>query len=314
MQIILIHPRLKHPRTLTLNVTRLLFVAGVAFSAIVLGAILLYLLTFKVAAALELPIIHDLVSSATADAMQQRERQLRDRINAMAVRLGEVQAQVTRLDAVGARVTNLLGIKPQDFGFGAKPARGGAAPDPSSHDTTVQDLQKELELVAIDAKSSATGLDRLESTILDRATAKRLTPSSSPVADGLVLSGFGWRFDPFTGQRTMHAGQDFAAPVGTPILAAAGGVVSNVEVHPEYGNVIEIDHGNGLVTRYAHTSKVLAKVGDIIKPGQQIALVGMSGRATGPHLHFEVHKDGNAQDPAKFLGTQALQASLVSPK
>jgi murein DD-endopeptidase MepM/ murein hydrolase activator NlpD len=279
-----------------------------------MGAVLLYLLTFKVAAALDLPIMRDMVSSATADAVQQRERQLRDRLNAIAVRLGEVQAQVTRLDAVGARVTGLLGIKPQDFGFGAKPARGGAAPDASSRDANVQDLQRELELLASDTQLRASSLDRLESTILDRDTAKRLTPSSSPVSDALVLSGFGWRYDPFTGQRTMHAGQDFSAPIGTPVYAAAGGVVTTVEVHPEYGNVIEVDHGNGLVTRYAHASKILANVGDIIKPGQQIALVGMSGRATGPHLHFEVHKDGTAMDPAKFLGTRALQAALVSPK
>jgi murein DD-endopeptidase MepM/ murein hydrolase activator NlpD len=125
-------------------------------------------------------------------------------------------------------------------------------------------------------------------------------PNSRPV-EGPVGSGFGFRSDPFTGRAALHTGLDFPADTGTPVAAAAGGVVILSERHPQYGNLVEIDHGNGLVTRYAHNSKVSAVVGDLIKRGQVIAEVGTTGRSTGPHLHFEVLVDGVPQDPAKFL-------------
>jgi murein DD-endopeptidase MepM/ murein hydrolase activator NlpD len=121
------------------------------------------------------------------------------------------------------------------------------------------------------------------------------------VPDVSVGSGFGWRIDPFTGLSAMHEGLDFPASVGTPIYAAAGGVVVSQEVHPQYGNLIEVDHGNDVLTRYAHLSRSLVKKGDLIKRGQKIAEVGNTGRSTGPHLHFEVLVRGVAQDPQKFL-------------
>jgi murein DD-endopeptidase MepM/ murein hydrolase activator NlpD len=134
------------------------------------------------------------------------------------------------------------------------------------------------------------------------------------VADGFVGSGFGWRTDPFTGHMARHEGIDFAAPPGTPIHAAAGGVVLSAEFHPEYGNVVEIDHGNQLTTRYAHALRMLVRPGDLVKRGQKIAEVGNTGRSTGPHLHFEVHSQGVAQNPAKFLaapGNPLQTASAV---
>jgi murein DD-endopeptidase MepM/ murein hydrolase activator NlpD len=125
-------------------------------------------------------------------------------------------------------------------------------------------------------------------------------PSSAPV-EGPVGSGFGFRSDPFTGRTALHTGLDFPAEVGTPIVAAAGGVVLSAGPHPQYGQMVEVDHGNGLVTRYAHTSKMLVKQGDFIRRGQKIAEVGNTGRSTGPHLHFEVLVEGVQQNPAKFL-------------
>ena len=129
-----------------------------------------------------------------------------------------------------------------------------------------------------------------------------MVPNSRPV-DGPVGSGFGFRSDPFSGRAALHTGLDFPADVGTAIHAAAGGVVLQAEFHPQYGHMIELDHGRGLVTRYAHASKVLVKVGDLIKRGQLIAQVGNSGRSTGPHLHFEVLVEGVPQDPSRFLAT-----------
>jgi murein DD-endopeptidase MepM/ murein hydrolase activator NlpD len=139
-----------------------------------------------------------------------------------------------------------------------------------------------------------------ESRLFEARLSSLMVPSSKPV-DGPIGSPFGFRSDPFTGRAALHAGLDFTADIGTPIFAAAGGVVLSTEWHPQYGHLLEVDHGNGLVTRYAHTSKILVKNGDLIKRGQEVALVGTTGRSTGPHLHFEVLLDGVPQNPARFL-------------
>jgi murein DD-endopeptidase MepM/ murein hydrolase activator NlpD len=141
----------------------------------------------------------------------------------------------------------------------------------------------------------------LESRLFERKMKSMLIPTQQPVISAELGSAFGWRIDPFTGKSALHTGLDFPAEVGTPIVAAAGGVVVAQEFHPEYGNMVEVDHGNGLLTRYAHTSKVMVKKGDLIRRGQKIAEVGTSGRSTGSHLHFEVLVNGIYQDPQKFL-------------
>lgn len=137
-------------------------------------------------------------------------------------------------------------------------------------------------------------------------------PTVMPIAIGLISSAFGMRTDPITRSRAFHEGQDFAAPIGTPILAAASGIVIDARSHPEYGQMIDIDHGNELVTRYAHASLLLVRRGDLVRRGQQIALVGSTGRSTGAHLHFEVRTAGVAVDPVRFLGGQARPATLAT--
>jgi murein DD-endopeptidase MepM/ murein hydrolase activator NlpD len=137
-----------------------------------------------------------------------------------------------------------------------------------------------------------------------------MVPTQQPVHAGHLGSPFGWRIDPFTGRSALHTGLDFQAETGTAILAAAGGVVVAQEVHPAYGNMLEIDHGNNLVTRYAHASRLWVKKGDLVKRGQKIAAVGTTGRSTGPHLHFEVMVHGVPQDPRKFLAAGRDQAEL----
>ena len=147
----------------------------------------------------------------------------------------------------------------------------------------------------------------------ERVQAK-LLPTSQPVAVGYNASSFGWRFDPFNGRSTFHEGIDFAAPTGTPVAAAAGGVVVTAEYHHQFGNMLEIDHGNGIVTRYAHASRLLMRVGDIVRRGQHVADVGSTGRSTGAHLHFEVLVMGVQQDPSKFLAAGADQAFRTAQK
>jgi murein DD-endopeptidase MepM/ murein hydrolase activator NlpD len=135
-----------------------------------------------------------------------------------------------------------------------------------------------------------------------------MVPTQQPVQAGHLGSVFGWRIDPFTGRSALHTGLDFQADPGTPILSAAGGVVVAAEQHPAYGNMVEVDHGNDLVTRYAHASRMWVKKGDLVRRGQKVAEVGSTGRSTGPHLHFEVLVQGVPQDPRKFLaaGTQVV--------
>jgi len=149
-----------------------------------------------------------------------------------------------------------------------------------------------------------------ESRLLESRLKTLMIPSSRPI-DVAVGSGFGFRADPFTGRGALHTGLDFPSPVGTEIHAAAGGVVRTAEMHPEYGLMLEIDHGNGLMTRYGHTSKILVKVGDLVKRGQVVADVGTTGRSTGPHLHFEVLVDGIPQDPQRFLAGPGAHGSVV---
>ena len=163
-----------------------------------------------------------------------------------------------------------------------------------------------------EALSEAAGeqsdvLTLTESRLLESRLKTLMIPSSRPI-DVAVGSGFGFRADPFTGRGALHTGLDFPSPVGTEIHAAAGGVVRTAEMHPEYGLMLEIDHGNGLMTRYGHTSKILVKVGDLVKRGQVVADVGTTGRSTGPHLHFEVLVDGIPQDPQRFLAGPERQA------
>ncbi|SPJ16433.1 Peptidase M23B (fragment) [Burkholderiales bacterium] len=143
----------------------------------------------------------------------------------------------------------------------------------------------------------------VESELVAKETRDALLPHGTPVSEGFVGSGYGMRTDPFTGEMSMHTGVDFAAPVGTPILAAAGGVVVSAETRPDFGNMVEIDHGKGVSTMYAHTSRMLVKSGDIVRKGQKIAEVGTTGRSTGPHLHFEVHVNGVPQNPSKYLAS-----------
>jgi murein DD-endopeptidase MepM/ murein hydrolase activator NlpD len=141
----------------------------------------------------------------------------------------------------------------------------------------------------------------LETLLQQDRLDKKMLPSVAPITTTWYASNFGWRIDPFTGHNAMHEGVDYMVPAGTSIYASAGGVVVFADTHPQYGNMVEIDHGNEVVTRYAHASKLLVKVGDVVRRGHEIAKVGSTGRSTGNHLHFEVRYKGTAQNPVRFL-------------
>lgn len=315
MQIIVVDKRLARARTLTLS-PRMFVIAVTGLGLAVLFSVIgLHAVTFRVAAALEIPYIRDLASSLMRGEIERNEQLVRDNVTAMARRLGEMQAQLMRLDALGERLAKLAGIRPEEFNFRELPGRGGVE-SADARPLTMSELSDQVERVAKGVESRADYLDVVESELLSAQVRTALLPQNTPVTAGFVGSGFGSRLDPLSGQMAMHAGLDFAAPVGTPILAAAGGVVSAAEYNAAFGNMVMIDHGNGLQTLYAHASKLEVRPGEIVRKGQQIAQVGSTGRSTGSHLHFEVHVNGTPQNPARFLSRQSADSPLaeLSPR
>lgn len=226
---------------------------------------------------------------------------LQENLNTMAARLGQLQAQVLRLDALGGRLAKHFGLPEHEFDFRQKPGQGGAEPSRAQYQLNPQQLEQELAQFAQQLDARTDGLSVLEALTLREQVKQSAFPSLYPVATGWFSSNYGWRLDPFSGKKAMHEGVDFMSEVGTPIKAAAGGVVVYSDYHPQYGNMIAIDHGNGLISRYAHASKRLVKMGDIVLQGQKIGEVGSTGRSTGPHLHFEVLSNGAPQNPVRYL-------------
>lgn len=225
-----------------------------------------------------------------------QNRYLRENLDAMASRLGEMQARMLQMESLTERVVGLSGLKPQPA-----PAPSGSGGILVLRDLSMQELANEIDALDEGSGRQIDWLTAVETSLFDQKIQRSLVPTAQPVAGVRSGSRFGFRIDPFTGRSAMHTGLDFPAPTGTPILAAAGGVVVVQERHAAYGNMVEIDHGNDLVTRYAHSAEVFVKKGDIVKRGQKIATVGSTGRSTGPHLHFEVWVAGVPQDPQKFL-------------
>jgi murein DD-endopeptidase MepM/ murein hydrolase activator NlpD len=227
----------------------------------------------------------------------------RGNLDALAIKLGEMQARVQRLDALGGRLVKLAGMKPSEFQFDQAPAQGG--PYVPLGAMSSGGLKQQLDALTRLVDDRTDKLMALQTLLMQDQLSKSLLPSVAPVGEGVYTSNFGWRVDPFTGHSAMHEGVDFMADAGTAIHASAGGVVVYAETHPQYGNMVEIDHGNDIVTRYAHASRILVKVGQVVRRGDRIAEVGSTGRSTGNHLHFEVRYKGIAQNPARFLQNAA---------
>ena len=297
MQLIITDAWLARSRALHLTGFQLVTAFLLSALVVMLIALGLYHWVFLKGAREGWPIVGSLVKMVVKDEFAQRDRYLRENLDVMARRLGEMQAKLTQLESLGERVSSLAGVKPADV----KVASGQGGVEIRGHALTLEDVQVTLDDLEHLTHQRTDLLTVLESRLFDKKMQAMRVPTQKPVAMGELGSAFGWRSDPLTGRSALHTGLDFSAATSTPILAAAGGVVVTQEFHPEYGNMIEIDHGNDLVTRYAHASRVLAKKGDLIKRGKKIAEVGTSGRSTGPHLHFEVLVQGIPQDPQKFL-------------
>ena len=228
------------------------------------------------------------------------------KLEAMTRKLAEIQARVTRLDALGMHLTVLAGLDEGEFDFTAVSAIGGPAVDGQELAAPAlavmpDEFEEELELLSVTLDDRDTQLDVLAGLLFDAEAQAEAIPSGRPVASGWLSSHFGYRNDPFTGKKTWHQGVDFAGKDGTEVIAVASGVVSWSGNRHGYGNMVEVAHGDGLLTRYAHNDENLVEVGDLIRKGETLALMGNTGRSTGPHVHFEVFKHGRAVDPSSYI-------------
>lgn len=304
MNIIVVSRGLSGPRTFNLRDRRVL----VSLCLATAGVLVLFL---GLGAALgawlgRLPQSQQLERLQAAQAQQQTElallrEQAEAHMNGLALRLGELQAHAMRLNALGKRLVNMAGLEEGEFNFDQIPALGGPesglktpAMQIPSFDQALDNVQQRLE----DQRHQLSVLERL---LLNRELKDRQQPAGRPVKSGWLSSTYGHRIDPFKGTRAWHSGMDFAGQAGTEVLAVADGVVTWSGERYGYGNLVEVDHGNGYATRYAHNAENLVEVGQRVRKGQVLARMGDSGRATAPNVHFEVLNDGKPVNPYKFV-------------
>ena len=314
MNIILVSDSLAKSRIVTISQSQIIMAAMGFISAGFMFALGTYWVTMKYAVDIQNPFIQSLISTLTQQKAQQAEKEMREQLNSLAVKLGEIQARLMRLDAFGERLGKAAGIKPSEFRFSETPGQGGPAPSSSASEISYTDFQSQIAEISRVLDDRGDKLGMLDSVLMVGRLAAKAMPTILPVDGAYYSSNFGYRIDPFNGRQAFHTGVDFNAPPGSPILAAAGGVVAAAERHTEYGNMVDINHDNGLTTRYAHLSRMLVKVGDVVLKGQKVGELGQTGRATGPHLHFEVRENSVPLNPNRFLSFAKAQEPAVATK
>ena len=317
MHIILVSNRLATAKSISLDTRHLLLGAALLTATVVALSSSMFYLVFRHAAEIKLPLVQELLLSAQEQQSQTAKEFMRENLNAMAVRLGQMQAQLVRLDALGERLSALAGVKPHEFRMSEAPGRGGALPaSVPAQDLSMNELTGQLDALSKHVENRYDYMGILENRLFDARVKQKLMPTVRPVDVDWNASSFGWRIDPITGQNALHEGIDFLVDTGTPVHAAAGGLVVAAQFHPQYGHMIDIDHGNDFTTRYAHNSKLLVKAGDLVQRGATIAESGSTGRSTGPHVHFEVRYKGVPQNPNRFLQVSAasVKTKVIAAK
>src|SRR6202158_5974579 len=244
----------------------------------------------------------------SAELMRQKaqiedvRRVLQEKVNALAMRVGQMNANVIRVNALGKRLTRMANLNDGEFDFGNPPALGGSESGADGQPAQIPNLTAMVENLQSQLSNREQQLGVLENLILTRELNKQVYPEGRPVQDGWISSYFGRRADPFTGYTAVHKGLDFAGPAGTKVTSVAAGLVTFAGERTGFGEMVEINHGNGMATRYCHNEKILVKQGDMVRKGQEVALMGSTVRSTGSHLHFEVLKNGTQVDPLRFIG------------
>jgi len=305
MNIIIVGKAHAVPTSIDLDSTRNRLIAAGIFGAAalaLLGAGFSAAFFFTGSSARDMHEIADLRTTITAEREQLAglDQESQRNLDALAAKLGQLQAQATRLNALGDRLTQVGKLDDGEFDFSSDPALGGPE-EPVTGATASMPIDASIDNLRAEFDRQEAQLGVLENLLLDRKVDNALLPSGMPVAQGYIASGFGERSDPINGHQAIHLGLDFDAPIGTPVTAVAEGVVTFVGVKPGYGNVVEIDHGNGYMTRYAHNSALVAEAGARVHAGDTIAKVGSTGRATGPHCHFEVWLNGRPVNPIAYV-------------
>lgn len=232
--------------------------------------------------------------------LEDTRRETLAHLDALGGRLGQMQAELIRLNALGERLVRMADLSAEEFDFQNPPPMGGLEQGVGSR-PTVEELTEEMQRLFSELQDRDRKLGLLEELIMQRDLRAQTMPAGSPVLSGYITSRFGPRKDPISGRRSFHQGVDFAGKRGSPVVAVADGLVIFSARRSGYGRVVEIRHGNGVVTRYAHNHELKVREGDLVRQGQTIATLGSSGRATGPHVHFEVLEDGKAVDPMKYV-------------
>lgn len=233
-------------------------------------------------------------------SLHSEKRETGEHLDALARKMGQMQAELLRLEAMGERLVEMGGLDNGEFDFMEIPALGGPE-SPNDVSASLPEMIADLDVLAQRIEDREIKLAMLEDLLLSREITENSKPAGRPVAAGWISSHYGWRKDPFNGKKNMHRGIDFVGKPGTDIIAMADGLVSWAGNRSGYGKTVEIRHGNGYVTRYAHNSKLLVSEGELVRQGQVIAAMGRSGRATGTHLHFEVIRGGKTVNPLKFV-------------
>ncbi len=310
MHLIITDAWLAKARPIHLTGTKLLAAGLLASVVLILVSVGIYHWVFLTALRNNWPVVSQLVRLVTKDEAEQRERYVRENVEVLAKRVGDMQGRMVQFESLIERVGGLAGVPlpsaPEVLESPPPKAPGSTRSGGQGGVSLIQPRNLAELTQSLDDIERLTGqrvdlLTLAESRLFEQRMRRYMVPTQQPVDAGSVGSPFGWRSDPLTGRPALHTGLDFQAEPGTPILAAAGGIVVTQEWHGAYGNMVEVDHGNNMVTRYAHASAVHVKKGDVVKRGATIAEVGSTGRSTGPHLHFEVLVQGVPQDPGKFL-------------
>lgn len=285
---------LKRPKTMLVAAASLLVVVGVVFAAgLQIGRF--------VAGPLDRAAVARDLEKQRLD-LEAVRGQMQGKVDALAARLGTLNAHLIRLDALGRRVTDLAGLDRGEFDFDQAPPAGGPEGEEfATGSAQIPDLTVALDALEAQLEDRQRQLTVLESLMSTRSLGERILPGGWPIIGGWISSHFGYRADPFTGRGAFHAGVDFAGPTGSKVIATGPGVVSFSGYKSGYGNVVEITHPTGYLTRYGHNARNLVREGQTVQKGDPIAIIGSTGRSTGTHVHFEVERDGNTLNPMRYL-------------
>ena len=294
--IILVSKHLRAPKKISFNDRKTALISASVVFAVFGVMFALGFVANTAASAIQLSSMKQQVAEQQRQLAEIKADNQRD-MNAMALRLAELQAQANRLNALGIRLTRDSALNGGEFNFERTPGSGGAE---AAEDVNAVQLQDGLKQVQAEFETSAQQLSVLEAMLFERELELKSRPTTRP-SDGFVTSGFGYRMHPILGGRAHHNGIDFDANIGDPVRSAGNGLVKFAGWKSGFGNVVEIDHQNGYVTLYAHNSAFVVKEGDVVRAGQVVAKAGSTGRSTGPHVHFEVHKEGRPINPRAFL-------------